>query len=337
LSSPAIVKHLYRLGERSGITWFKHRFKQLVAGLDQIVDQEVRLNLIESRIDQLAASTEDADLHSITTSALNDIGNRERVREWLTWAESRRILVRGADIVCGRCGARRWRTMAELAPPVVCSSCGEVVEAPFDQTNLHFKYRASETLVRLTELDALGHVLALDWLAQLFQRQPQLCGGHPGVEFLRGGEVIGEADILLLFNDGACAVGEYKRSGSGLNETELTKLDNLADALDADWTFVATHEAAANCPAIWMGCQRTLPERPRLALSGDALYSQPIWLLGENPFSWANESGQPMRRVLDPAGNAGWFRRMAHPDSELFDSWEFMDRQPGPDGGESSN
>ena len=330
LSDAEVLRVLYRLGERSGITFFRRKTNEMLADLRSIDSVADRVAALESHLDSVSASVEDASPHTITASSLSPLGTREDVRAWLEWAEQSGVLLRGAEVHCPRCGHKQWITLAQLAPPFPCGGCSDVITKPYREDNLSFRYRASEALLRTLEHDSLGHLLTLAWMAELFHRgfdKPEsLYGGYPGVDILdASGEVIGEVDVLLLFSDGSIAVGEYKRSGAGLNEAEVGKLEVVADALGAAWTFVATHDSAAHCPDLWKQSQQVLPERPRFALTGEHLYSHAIWAMGSNPFEWPDSDSFEPRERGGVVAAAKWLADRRTPDSSLHQHWRYLD------------
>jgi hypothetical protein len=339
LGDPAVISLLYQLGERKGITWFRARLDGLLARLDTTDSGTAdSAGEIDAYLAELAASHDDADTRSVAPGQITSLGSQKQKQQWLEWAEDSGVLIRGTSIECDRCGAKSWRTVAELAPPLICPGCAEPVSRPYRHDILQFRYRASETLLRLLEFDALGHVLTLAWMVDLFhvgfERPERLYGGHPGVEFLdEKRRVVGEADVFLLFADGRCAVGEYKRSANGLKQGEIDKLDALADRIDAEWTFVATHDAVANCPAIWKDCQQEMPDRPRFSLTGERLFDHARWAMGNNPFAWpepADEQGAGRDGTRTAPGEAAeWMARFYHPDAELFLAWDHEDSESG--------
>lgn len=112
-------------------------------------------------------------------------------------------------------------------------------------------------------------------------------GAYPGVEFRRDGVLVGEADVALVLRSGDLVVGECKRSGEGLNNVELAKLENVACAAGAPWSFVATAAMPESCPPIWQYAERVLPDAPRFSLSGEHLLEPfPMSVVGANAFAW---------------------------------------------------
>lgn len=330
LNSPQVFALLYRLAERSGMTWFRQRLNQLLGNL-QTSGEDAASTAVEAYLAELAASPDDADRRSIPASDARTIGSAAEVEEWLAWAERSGVLVRGVIVECDGCGAKSWRSVGEISPPVVCSGCGIAIARPFRHDTLQFRYRITETMLRVLEHDALGHLLTLEWMAGLFRTgfdEPEaLYGGHPGVEFIdERGVVVGEADVFLLFSDGSSAVGEYKRSGAGLKPEELEKLDRLAEAVGADWTFVATHDLSTTCPPLWKDCQRGLPS-PRFVLTGERLLSVPIRAMGSHPFAWPGDDEEDTGHVggSSPGSIAQWLRDLDHPDHELRQSWQYRE------------
>jgi hypothetical protein len=115
------------------------------------------------------------------------------------WALERGILVQGVEVECRGCGAQSWRSVQEIAPPVVCRGCGATIERPFPVDQFKFRYRASESFLRVVDADAMAHILTLRWWCELFadpfNNGSYLYGAYPGVDFgTPDGATVGEAD-----------------------------------------------------------------------------------------------------------------------------------------------
>jgi hypothetical protein len=143
------------------------------------------------------------------------------------------------------------------------------------------------------EEDALDHALALRHFVQGFgTSRSKIYGIHPGVKFLSDGREIGEADAVILFESGGVALGEVKRRAKGLSSGDLARLDEMADRLDAVFTFVATPEPRRDCPDDFLEQRVSLPARPRHVLTGDELFARyPRWTLDRDPFTGPPVSG----------------------------------------------
>jgi hypothetical protein len=127
---------------------------------------------------------------------------------------------------------------------------------------------------------------------QSFGKASYLYGAYPGVEFLNPdtSEVLGEADVLLVFTDGGLVPGECKLHAAGLNEAELKKLDALSARLDSPWSFVATPDYSSDA-GTWREARRGLPEPPRFVLTGEHLFkSAHDILVDDHPFVWQEVS-----------------------------------------------
>ena len=305
LSHPLIMRLLYQLSYRSGATMFRHRLGPLIAEVRAVSDLADRAQVLEDRLDELIATAADATTHSITVDSLpRELGTTAERRAWLSWAESSGVLVRGVEVVCPTCGHNQWRTLAEFAPPVVCRGW-ESIAQPFRHDVLPFRYWASETVLRVMDTDALGHLLTLRWLNQLFRRgfdrAETLIGGHPGVEVCdRAGRILGEVDCLLLFSDGEIAVGEYKRNPTGLNQDEIDKLDRVADTLDAGSTSLATHALADSCPSFWQKCPDDGLDRPASCSPVTTCTGMPYGQSSGSPFTWPGTDGYPTTAQRPP-------------------------------------
>jgi len=290
LLSHVIVDALYRLGERSGMTWFRNKVREIGRGLPG--DSE-SLTALQVSIDAMSSRSTDHDQHTIDYSSLVNALDRDAAEAWLSWAEVNGIVIRGVDTTCEHCGSKTWRAMGELSPPLVCRGCGRTMDRPFGPGQLPFRYRGTETLLRVLEHDALVHLFAMRYFARMFSpgfdSASAIYGMYPGVDFYeRGsGEHLGETDLLVLLGDGSLVVGECKRHGTGLDPNEVAKLDKLRERLKSPWSFLATTDAAQDCPPLWPDSQRGLPDNPRFCLSAEQLFEpQVFWALGTNPLAW---------------------------------------------------
>ena len=313
------------------MSWFRQRLRGFLEPAEDTGDPAV-LARVEAKIDALLiAGAEDA--RAITFEAVKKVlaNDRAAASAWVRWAEEKRLLLRGTDMECDDCGAKSWRAVGEMAPPVLCPGCGITLRRPFPPDRLTFRYRASEMLLQTVEADALSHCLTLRWFADLFGAgfgPSPLLGGYPGVNFYseNGKTLLGEADIVLVFRDGSLVLGECKRSGAGLDQRELDKLDALASVAKAEWVFVSTIDPSSACPAIWAACERPLPQiPPRFALSGDRLFDpRPVWPAGDNPLAWApgptmTQPGQRLTRfVAGLPRSVNWLLGDADPEGRLL-------------------
>jgi hypothetical protein len=293
LQSRPLIELVYRMAERSGMSWWKSRWTAahadlLAAGADPAtLDQAAALL---GRDDPAVAPAGEGRAVPFQ-DFVNAFKSDPAARRWVTWAERRHLLVRGADVTCPECRTKSWLPLVALPPPIACAGCGREITQPFGPRDLRFSYRLGEPLRRVLETDSLGHVLALGWFTQLFH-DGRLVGAHPGVTFRdrEAGRVIGEADVLLLFPDGGMVPVEVKRRALGADARNEALMDNLADALGAPWDALVVTEPARDCQEL-ADMARRLPERPRVLLTDDQLHAEHVvWALGEDPFEWAPRS-----------------------------------------------
>jgi hypothetical protein len=327
---PALVAELHRLGERRGMSWFRERMRAIASELKET--SEGHLLEIDHQLQALSLRPFEDEANELTIdNARHLVGGRQNATSWVDWALDSGVLLQGAQIECRRCGAKSWREVSELAPPIVCRGCGAEIKRPFPAGELKFRYRASEPLLRVIDHDALAHVLTLRWWADYFadhfHRPSYFHGAYPGVDFRKDtGDTVGEADVLLVFADGTVVPGECKRGPVGINESELAKLDRLADALGSPWTFVATMAPSRDCAPIWAQLASDVSaRRPRLVLTGDHLFELHVTHgLGDDPFQWRRETTETRERH-DQLWKEQLVFRLAHlsenrdPDSELFE------------------
>jgi len=299
LLHPPLIDLLYRLGERSGMSWWKKRWtyahKQLRAlGVEDAVLEQAARDL--GRDDPaIAPSGEGRDL-AFTEFRTALGGDAEAASRWVQWAERRHLLVRGAPVTCTACSARSWLPMRALPPPVVCIGCGREIDQPFPPNGLSFTYRLGEPLRRVLETDSLGHLLVLRWFAELFD-YTGLVGAHPGVTFTdpTTGKDVGEADVILLFPNGDLVPVEVKRRIAGVDPRTLSLMDTLTEALEAPWDALAVTQPARDCPELTPH-RRDMPARCRFLLTDDQLHDDDVfWSMGTDPFAWAPRTAEEDR------------------------------------------
>jgi len=150
LRSERLIELLYRLSERSGMTWFRSKLREMGTAM-KTEDQQ----LLQEAIAGLHFSATNEEQQETTFSALVQMLGRKGGEAWLGWAEERELLIRGAKVHCAHCGARSWRTIEELGPAPVCRGCGREIASPFPPGELPFAYRASQAVLQAVEHDAL--------------------------------------------------------------------------------------------------------------------------------------------------------------------------------------
>jgi hypothetical protein len=229
------------------------------------------------------------------------LGSAAAARAWLDWAERRRFIVKGFALQCELCNAKQWVPISGFIPPLACRGCAQVMHRPFAKETVSFKYRLGESLRRVYEHDAMGHLLVLRYFAFLFggSFSSSLIGGHPGLDIgaRDNPDRIGEADVLLLRTDGSCIPIEVKSSFAGADPAEIEKLDRLADSLKAPWSAIAICDSAAMAPEDFGRLeQRTVGVRPhRLVLTYDQLLDpHPVHRLAEDPYAWRQISDEEL-------------------------------------------
>ena len=296
LAHRPLIDLLYRLAERTGMSWQKSQLNRLRATLaeqgrptDVLDETEAVLSAPEHMV------TPAGEGRALGFEDFRKALTTERAAtRWVTWAERHHLLVRGVDIVCPHCSATSWLPMASMPPPVGCPGCGRALDTPYKPRHVPFAYRMGEPLRRVLETDSLGHVLALHWFTQLLGKGRGLIGSHPGVEFISGDgkdqATVGEADVLLLLADGSTVPVEVKRTASGVDARTLELMDRLASALRAPYDGVVVSQPARECPDLPASLGHP-GGQPRLLLSDDQILDRPpSRAIGSDPFAWAPRS-----------------------------------------------
>jgi hypothetical protein len=169
LAHRPLIALLYRLAERSGMSWQKSQLKSLRTRLakqgrptDILDEAEVALSAPEHVVtpagEGRALAFEDF---------CKALSSHKAAARWVIWAERHHLLVRGVNIVCPRCKASSWLPMASMPPPVGCPGCGRSLGEPYEPRHVPFMYRMGEPLRRVLETDSLGHLFTLHWFTKL--------------------------------------------------------------------------------------------------------------------------------------------------------------------------
>jgi hypothetical protein len=311
-----LINLMYRMAERSGMSWWKKKWKDAHNGLLAAGADATALERTETLLgrDDPAVAPPGEGRAVLFQEFVTALGSESAARNWIAWAERRHLLVRGADVTCPDCKTETWLPLAALPPPVPCPGCGRQILHPYSPRELKFTYRLGEAIRRVLETDSLGHVLALHWFALLFDRGG-LVGAYPGVCFTDesdSGRTVGEADVVLLFADGSLVPVEMKRRLAGADERTTQLMDALAIALAAPWDVFAVTEPARDIPSL-VSLERQLPARPRVLLTDDQLLADfVVWAWGDNPFKWS-----PFTAEQDRERERSYTKRLSANDPDV--------------------
>lgn len=277
---------LTRSSERSGMGWWRKRWRDLQADLrgsgDCAAQRLEDIAVRHGRDEQAVAPADEG--RDLAFSEFAAVLGKAAAMQWITWAENRHLVVRGARLRCPDCGNKWWLPFGSLGSRISCTGCGRFVKQPFSPQKIDFTYRLGEVLRRVLLNDALSHILTARYMACIF-RNSDLIGVHPGVTFRDvSGRDLGEADVLLLFGDGALVPVEVKTTGAGIDASAIDLLARLAYALEAPWSAFATPQSHAEVSAP-EHLLRALPDEPRFLLTRERIFEQyPVWVVGRHPF-----------------------------------------------------
>ncbi|MFI9757623.1 hypothetical protein ACIHFB_06730 [Streptomyces sp. NPDC051963] len=247
-----LLRLLYDTAASTSMSWFKKRATKLAEQVAQVQDDPAAAMVHFSQILEGVNVSHDAETSGTfsfgqlkTALATKDSG----ARAWLSWAERQQLVERLVQLRCEHCGCKLLNELAQAAPPIPCPRCGLTIRAPFDLSAVTFRYRLSEPLRRSIGDDSVYHALIMRWLISALNTRPDyLVGAHTGVNFYRDEEMIGEADVVLLFADGSLVPAEVKRHGRQLNDTEVGKLRAIASAVDAPAIILGAGDSHVDCP-----------------------------------------------------------------------------------------
>lgn len=304
-----LLELLEEMSTRQGFPWYRAKLRRDGADADPA-------EAVADAVDDLPAYTS----HRFKKA----LGNSTAATKWwLQWAERAELIVKGFSIVCAACGAKQWLPVASFSPPIRCHGCGREMRSPFGgRTSLEFEYRLSERLRRVYEADAMGHLLVARYLYGIVMgfRGDRLIGMHPGTEVLRGGRVVGEADVLLLTRSAEFVPVEVKRTSAGLVPSEIEKLDILCKELASPWSAVAVGQYARDAGADMSSLRLKNPDNTyrRVALTLDHLLEPvPTWTVSGDPFAWT-----PLNPVAIAEREADFVKITAARETSDFEHWK---------------
>ncbi len=146
-----LIALMYRMAERSGMSWWKRRWADadrelLAAGADPATLDETATLL--GRDDPAVAPAGEG--RAVPFKEFVDaLGSEASAAHWVGWAERRHLLVRGSNFTCPDCKTKSWLPLAALPPPVACAGCGRQVGQPYNPRALGFTYRLGEPVRRV--------------------------------------------------------------------------------------------------------------------------------------------------------------------------------------------
>ena len=270
LAHRPLLELLYRAAASSGMTWFKRRATELaeIAAAAQVDPESAR----EEFIAAIGSMSVSIDSDSSGLLSFSDVrialDNAQAARIWMRWAESRRLIIRGAVVECKWCIAKTWRLLAGLTDSS-CPGCGRIIDQPFDTSSLAFRFRVSEPLRRAIENDSIYHLFVMRYLIDITSREDWLVGAHPGVDVYDSTNTqIGEANVLLLFADATTLPVEVKRHASAFKSGDITRLEHIADRLSGIGTALGCGDDHSTAMTYIDGLVRDEP-RPRRLVTAD--------------------------------------------------------------------
>jgi hypothetical protein len=274
-ASPGVTAALIELSRGRHVSLVRRRLNQFLdpAGVDESTD---RYELLFDRIDRAVGDPDPEEAGYMQFSRLRELlrMSESAAQVWLQWATTSRLILRGVEAKCDRCGHKQWRPLSEVVPTLICHGCGRTIENPHGFNHIEYRYRASESLLRAMSHDTLPCILAMHYITNVMGgRDGGVFGAYPGIELRQPGasNPYAEIDLLVALRNGGLILGECKTNARGLRDEELPKLWAAADTVGARATFAATLDRAANCGELWR-VQADPNGRPHFALTAEHLY-----------------------------------------------------------------
>ena len=139
-------------------------------------------------------------------------------QQWLHWATTSGLVLRGAEAKCRRCGYKQWRPLVEIVPSLICYGCGHSIENPHGFNHIEYRYRASQVLLRAMSYDVLAHVLPIRYISVVMGgRDGAVFGAYPGIELRQPGSAdpAAEADVFIALRNGGLILGVMQGTSTG--------------------------------------------------------------------------------------------------------------------------
>jgi hypothetical protein len=293
-ASPGVTAALTELSRGRNVSLVRRRLNQFLdpSGVDESTD---RYQLLFSRLDKAVGDPDPEEAGYTQFSRLRELlrMSEAAANVWLEWATTSRLILRGVEANCDRCGHKQWRPLSDAIPDLTCHGCARPIPNPHGFNHIEYKYRASESLLRAMSHDTLPSILAMNYIANVLGgKDGAVFGAYPGIEIRQPDAPNPEAeiDLLVVLRNGAPILGECKTNARGLREGELSKLWAAADKLGARATFAATIDRAANCDDAWR-VKADPNGRPHFALTAEHLYdfedTGPTYM--EDYFDWRKD------------------------------------------------
>lgn len=220
----------------------------------------------------------------------------------LRWLLSRKVVFRGAELVCSNCQMKRWYDIDRIGSDFRCDGCQRVLPSPLEVNATNWKYRLNELYAHAYDQGVLPHLLVAYHRSRHFGvEERSSLGFYPGVDVYRVGSRDRHTELdYVEIKEGKLIIGECKVHGPEV-ETDTEKLATLADDL--------------GCSRIVLATTTTFPRRAirRLASSLrcklDVLESQDLF--DETPWGWrARGERDPSTIAAEYLKHlSGWFFR----------------------------
>lgn len=313
LTSPAVQELLSSMARGRGSSMVRRHLRNYLGVSAGIQDSDIydRIEALEMRLNGAMPMPEIENLSSRTFDAIRNASKlqRDAHKIWVDWARRNGLIVAGFEIECSNCRHKQWRPTADLGAEISCLSCGGSISGSIESNVINIKYRSGSVLLRAMDFDSLPHLLAMNFLIKYFE-ESAIFGVYPGLELVSSSnEVLAEADVVIILNDGRWIIGECKTKSSGLLQSDLDKLAIFGNHVPLAATFVAAMDLSEECGEIWK-VNEVIEGVPHFSLTAEHLYELfPKRFYGESALGWRT-SYQRFGRNID-----------AQESDSIFDSY----------------
>lgn len=242
LSGESVFKLLDRLAEleqRKQIrTYVRKTLSEFAPG--QEGDEQAVEDLVGKIASQIGSDTHER-VHLSYEQMRQILGFKDQKAAlgFVRWLSQRRLLFRGTQLACPRCGTEQWLFLDDLSLTMRCVGCQQTVDTPLKVATTHWEYRVNTLYAKAHDQGVLPHLLALSYCTTMVGKDAfepaKTVGQFPGV-LLEAGQGSKstlpkiEIDIAWLEEEGP-VIGECKTVARELKANEVRDYGKIAEQM----------------------------------------------------------------------------------------------------------
>jgi len=247
LASSAIYDLLGEMSQAVGRQFFNQRIRAIL-GSSELKMAEADVDGLLSTIQEILP-TEEQPRHYVQFSRARDRLGSDHADQVMRWLLERRLVFRGAELVCPVCQLRKWYPIEALGSQVECAGCQRSVAAPLQLDVTHWQYRINELYAKAYDQGVLPHLLTIYASYDPYPppSRPSSLGFHPGLKIKAlddsAAPATGIREMEFDFTeivDGRLIIGECKTEGSQLDPGTVERFVTIGNHLNCSRLVFST-------------------------------------------------------------------------------------------------